>query len=324
MQYCVVRHLDRSFELLCPITLVCNFIFCFFFMSYGDHIPCWCLAELYDSFWLHSSASTPSNVHISHAASSMGGSNSMPSTPLGPGRPRQGSDSSAVSANAAMTASALAQVSCVLRQNSLGSILLVIWPELRQCTTNLLLTVVKIIVEWALDDPNIIFLINFWHCYLLAKRFVLLFIGYPCLGHKHMQNSIRIVYRPVLPCPSSLLQLNEVHQEIGMKSKMMLVMMCHLQVQDFGIHHCISILILQLINIWYHLQLAWEMIQFLQLQLIFMVIMTFPCPSYLFSLMGEACNFTFRFESKYIGCKWRGVEWRISFPWRVFWWKVKE
>ena len=79
------------------------------------------LMEVYDSFRLHSSASTPSNMHMSHAASSMGGSNSMPSTPVGPGRPRHGSDSSAASANAAMTASALAQASGVLRQNSLGS-----------------------------------------------------------------------------------------------------------------------------------------------------------------------------------------------------------
>ena len=41
----------------------------------------------------------------------------------------------------------------------------------------------------------------------MAKRFVLLFMGYPCLGHKHMQNSIRIVCRPVFPCPSPLFSL---------------------------------------------------------------------------------------------------------------------
>merc|ERR1712156_713140 len=70
------------------------------------------LMEVYDSFRLHSSASTPSNMHMAHA--------SMPSTPS-VGRPRHGSDSSAVSANAAMTASALAQATGVLRQNSLGS-----------------------------------------------------------------------------------------------------------------------------------------------------------------------------------------------------------
>ena len=57
---------------------------------------------------------------MNSAASSMTGSNSMPSTPT-VGRPRHGSDTSGASANAAITASALAQASGVLRQNSLGS-----------------------------------------------------------------------------------------------------------------------------------------------------------------------------------------------------------
>merc|ERR1711997_1076697 len=79
------------------------------------------LMEVYDSFRLHSSASTPSNMHMSHAASSMGGSNSMPSTPTG-ARSRLGSDQGAGSSSASsMTASALAQASGVLRQGSLGS-----------------------------------------------------------------------------------------------------------------------------------------------------------------------------------------------------------
>ena len=88
------------------------------------------LMEVYDSFRLHSSSATPSSMHLAHgamnsSAASMSAPNSnIPSSPtLARGRPPsdQSSLSNSASSTAAMTASALAQASGVLRQNSLGS-----------------------------------------------------------------------------------------------------------------------------------------------------------------------------------------------------------
>merc|ERR1711997_1223025 len=79
------------------------------------------LMEVYDSFRLHSSNATPSSMHLPHSALSSSSSSSMPSTPTG-ARSRLGSDQGGgSSSSSAMTASALAQASGVLRQGSLGS-----------------------------------------------------------------------------------------------------------------------------------------------------------------------------------------------------------
>ena len=91
------------------------------------------LMEVYDSFRLHSSSNAPSSMQLPQGAlnssTSLSGqigqtSPSMPSTPTttrSMSAAAVNSMSNSASSTAAMTATALAQASGVLRQNSLGA-----------------------------------------------------------------------------------------------------------------------------------------------------------------------------------------------------------